>query len=67
MYSIDELIETFSKHADEAEKFRTNRIDEYKKNYPGESLPEFLLEKEFNLSSALYTICKEIQGLKKHE
>lgn len=57
--TLDELIDTFRKHSEEALKQRKKDEDNHLDNYK-EKLPyEF-----FNLPNALHIICKEIKLLK---
>lgn len=64
MHTLEFLEKTFSKHAKEYEKERHETIEGYKKDYPGKPLPAALKE-DFNIPSALLTICKELVSLKK--
>jgi hypothetical protein len=62
-YQIEELMKTFSQHAKESEKMRLESIEKFKKEYPNDQLPDFLLN-DFNICGALLTIVTEIHRLK---
>ena len=63
MYSIEEMIETFTKHsAIHKEKWEYTK-NKWVEDHPDEVIPEFYLD-EFSLPDALLHICKEIQSLK---
>lgn len=62
MYTLKFLVETFSRHAIEAEKGKKKFIKEFKENYPDEPLPEHVKD-DFNLPEALACICMEIMRI----
>ncbi len=64
MYTLEEMIADFTKHAEQAEKNNQEWIKSFQNNHPGEPLPDHLKE-EFNLPKALASICSEIIKLKK--
>lgn len=63
MYRLDFLIETFSKHAEEADKNKKHQLEQFKAMNPNEPIPDYVTD-DFNLPMALATICHEIQKLK---
>lgn len=62
MYKIDFLIETFSKHAEEADKNQKRHLEQFKAMNPDEPIPDNMID-DFNLPMALASICKAIQEL----
>lgn len=63
-YTIEELVVTFKDHAQRAAKHNKEIIKGFKKNYPGEPLPEHMKE-DFMLPTALACICEEIVKLQR--
>jgi len=62
MYKLDFLIDTFLKHAEEADKNNRQLRKQFKEMNPKEPIPDHMKD-EFNLPMALATICYEIQKL----
>ncbi len=60
---IEGLIEVFEKHAKEFDKSIGENKILHNKFWPEDALPDHL-EKPFNLSWALWAMCKEIQAIK---
>lgn len=63
MYDLAFLIDTFTKHAEEAHKNHELARKQFLQMNPNETLPEHMVD-DFNLPMALATICHEIEGLK---
>lgn len=63
MYTLDELMDKFGKHAIESDKSRIKLIEDWKQENPGQEVPEWMIE-DFNLPLALCVLCKEIKMLK---
>ena len=63
MYELDELIKTFTKHAEMHDKSNKENIRNFKENYPDAELPAHFKD-EFNVSRALSSMCQEIERLK---
>jgi hypothetical protein len=59
-YDMKTLIETFAKHAEEAQQTQDINIKRWRENYPNESPPKHF-ENEFSLPLALKAICEKIQ------
>ena len=65
IYNLEGLIKKFSEHAKFADDYRENQLNEYKKEFPEQDVPEHLLQ-DFNLARALSYLASEIDALKKH-
>lgn len=63
IYSMEELIKTFSVHDIESIKIRQECLDLFRKHSPGEEPPKHMLD-NFNFPAALKSICEEILKLK---
>lgn len=63
MYSIEDLEKLFLEHAEQSEKMRQDSIDSFKKNRPGDSLPDHMSD-EFNFPRAMAAICSAILDIK---
>jgi hypothetical protein len=63
MYTIEELIKTFDKHAIQAEETNKQMLESFKENNPNEPIPKHFLV-DFSLAKALAAICREISILK---
>ncbi len=61
-YDIENLLKTFHHHAMEAEKQREKDLTEFRRNYPGQSIPK-RMQDDFSLPKALHSMCKEILWL----
>jgi hypothetical protein len=62
-YTIENLIETFAKHAEEFEEIQNEHRKRFMRCDPCEELPNHLKDNVFNLSRALCVICKEIKRI----
>lgn len=65
-YSIEQLENTFRKHAQKNIIQQQRDVENFKKDYPDSELPEHFLN-DFDISEALHVICREINQLKKDE
>ena len=63
MYSIEELVKTFSLHHQRSIELNKQLIEQFKENHPGEPVPDPFND-DFSLPLALKTICEEIVQLK---
>jgi len=61
-YSIENLIKTFTKHAEQSKKDKIKQIADYKLNYPDSPLPAHFKD-DFNIAIAFREICKAIRKL----
>lgn len=62
-YTLERLRSEFLEHAKHFEKENVELIERYKRDYPGEELPDHLKD-DFNLSYALHDMCNELINLK---
>lgn len=62
-YTIEQLEKTFKEHSEEALKEQEFQIEKFKIMWPDDQLPSHMLN-SFNISEALYVICKEINYIK---
>lgn len=63
MYKLDWLIDKFLDHAEKHKKSNKRLISEFIENNPNEPLPDYFKD-DFNLCTALATICSEIVQIK---
>ena len=61
-YKLEDLSSTFAKH--EAEFDSKQMRTQFQQDHPGENIPEWIEEKQFNLARALCVMCCEIEKLK---
>lgn len=64
MYSIEELEKTFKLHHKRSKELNKKLIKEFKKNNPGEPIPDPFND-DFSLPEALASMCSEIIKVKK--
>lgn len=65
-YSIENLEFIFMRHAEEAEQRNKEIIDNFKKDYPNEDIPDHM-KSSFNLAKALSVMANEINKFRKNE
>ena len=65
MYSLEEMITTFIRHAEESESMKIDFLKSFVENNPGEEIPEDM-KSDFNFPMALLSICNEIALLKEY-
>jgi len=63
-YTIEFLLESFTKHSEAFQKEQKKFIAEYSKGYPLSELPDFLRD-DFNISEAMRVMTEEIISLRK--
>jgi len=62
-YTLEKLLLKFMNHSDRWRKLNGDLVEEHKKNYPNEEIPDHL-KCNFDLPLALSVICNEILILK---